>query len=336
MRHGVIQPDGRLYIDNSILTEEAKCEAAASIRYGLGLEALEGNRIKMDAGTAMHAAMDVHFGGGKPIEAVFALERRYEELKIAEAISAAGNEREQKPLLPYRLDNLRVILTEYLHRNQTLPFDVDTGTIEQGAVALLDPEEQIWFSMTTDVGKVTMRGSGGIWFVDTKTTGRYLDSRFKRSFMTSTQVTGYTWGMRQATGLPYLGGFINAINIKDVPNSTRACSEHGVKYAECGRLHVQAELFPVTRTAEAIEKWKVNAIRLARRYKARLARVQSIRDVPMVATDGPWISGGQCADCQAFEWCVTGQQPGLVGSVFQSVGPWDPQAVRAPKQVIGV
>jgi len=56
MQHGVIQPDGRLYVDNSILATEAVCQTHASLRYGLGYDA-PGVRVKMNVGTAVHAGM---------------------------------------------------------------------------------------------------------------------------------------------------------------------------------------------------------------------------------------------------------------------------------------
>ena len=334
MQHGVIQADGRLYVDNSILATEAVCQTHASLRYGLGYDA-PGVRVKMNVGTAIHAGMDVFFAGGSVPDVLAAFEKAYTAMGIGQAI-AAMDEKQQKGLQAYTLANLKVIVGEYCTRNAMLPFDVDTTTIEQGFAVLLDREFNIWYTGTPDVGKVVMRGSGSVYTVDTKSTGSYLTAEYKRGYRTASQVTGYLWGLREVTGLPYVGAFINAINIKKIPDSNRRCSDHGVQYSECGLMHAEMELFPVTRTPQQIEAWRVNAIALARRYRARLERVRTAADLPMVPMEGQFAQGGGvCRQCVAADFCALGRPAAFVDSMFERAGVWDPQAVRQPKSVVG-
>ena len=334
MQHGVIQPDGRLYVDNSILATEAVCQTHASLRYGLGYDA-PGVRVKMNVGTAVHAGMDVFFAGGAPAAVLAAFEAAYTAMGIGQAI-AAMDEKQQKSYQAYTLENLRVIMGEYCVRNAHLPFEVDVSTIEQGFMVLLDPEFNIWYTGTPDVGKAVMRGSGSLYVVDTKSTGSYITAEYKRGYRTASQVTGYLWGLREVTGLPYLGAFINAINIKKIPNSNRRCSDHGVQYSECGLMHAEMELFPVSRTPQQIEAWRANAIQLARRYRARLERVRTAADLPMVPMEGQFAQGGGvCRQCIAADFCALGRPAAYVDSIFEQAGVWDPQAVRQPKSVVG-
>ena len=334
MQHGVIQADGRLYVDNSILATEAVCQTHASLRYGLGYDA-PGVRVKMNVGTAIHAGMDVFFAGGSVPDVLAAFEKAYTAMGIGQAI-AAMDEKQQKGLQAYTLANLKVIVGEYCTRNAMLPFEVDTTTIEQGFAVLLDREFNIWYTGTPDVGKVVMRGSGSVYTVDTKSTGSYLTAEYKRGYRTASQVTGYLWGLREVTGLPYVGAFINAINIKKIPDSNRRCIDHGVQYSECGLMHAEMELFPVTRTPQQIEAWRVNAIALARRYRARLERVRTAADLPMVPMEGQFAQGGGvCRQCMAADFCALGRPAAFVDSMFERAGVWDPQAVRQPKSVVG-
>jgi hypothetical protein len=149
-------------------------------------------------------------------------------------------------------------------------------------------------------------------------------------------VTGYLWGLREVTGLPYVGAFINAINIKKIPESNRRCSDHGTPYSECGLMHAEMELFPVSRTPQQIEAWRVNAIALARRYRARLERVHTAADLPMVPMEGQFAQGGGvCRQCMAADFCALGRPAAFVDSMFERAGVWDPQAVRQPKSVVG-
>lgn len=334
MQHGVIQPDGRLYVDNSILATEAVCQTHASLRYGLGWD-LPGVRVKMNVGTAIHAGMDVFFAGGAPADVLAAFEVAYTRMGIGQAI-AEMDEKQQKGFQAYTLANLRQIVSEYCRRNALLPFEVEPSTIEQGFVVLLDPEFNIWYSGTPDVGQAYMRGSRSLYVVDTKSTGSYLTAEYKRGYRTASQVTGYLWGLRETTGLPYVGAFINAINIKKIPDSNRRCSDHGVQYAECGLMHAEMELFPVSRTPQQIEAWRVNAMQLARRYRARLEHVKTAADLPMVPMEGQFAQGGGvCRQCMAADFCALGRPAAFVGSMFEQAGIWDPQAVRQPKSVLG-
>ena len=76
---GVKKPDPLgLYIDNSTLKATAACSTQALMRYGLGWTAAEQSQ-PLRAGTAVHAALEVWFGGGTEQQALAVFEKAYEK-----------------------------------------------------------------------------------------------------------------------------------------------------------------------------------------------------------------------------------------------------------------
>ena len=171
MQHGVIQPDGRLYVDNSILATEAVCQTHASLRYGLGYDA-PGVRVKMNVGTAVHAGMDVFFAGGAPDAVLAAFEAAYSNGHRA---GDRGDGRKAAEIVPgvHAREPARHH-GEYCVRNAHLPFEVDVSTIEQGFMVLLDPEFNIWYTGTPDVGKAVMRAAAACMSSTRSRPGRTL------------------------------------------------------------------------------------------------------------------------------------------------------------------
>lgn len=322
MIHGVLQPDGKLFVDNTILSAEAKCQLSAHTRFALGHESLD-ESITLESGRAIHKVLETVFKGGTVGDAMMVLSQVYEdrwkdidwlmETGLRLGMSAEDLQKDRRSY-----ENVKKVVSTWLRNNppSAWPFQVDTATVEATFQVLLDAEENIWYTGTPDVGRV--RTPSGNYALDHKSTGR-ITRDWKNGFRTSGQVSGYLWGLEQATGHQYIGMFINGIELAKVPGSTRKCSEHGTPYAECGELHVKHELWPVQRSPQQLEHWRVNAIKLARRYKDRLILAKPVAEVP---TEGEF--NGSCAYCTNAEWCATGRQEDQLAIRFTQRW-WDPQ-----------
>lgn len=319
MIHGVVQPDGRLYVDNSILSAEAACQTRASVRYMLGLDATL-DAPPLECGRAIHTALEEHFKGRDKATVLRVLAEQYKDYAQTHVVDGGVPDY----LLRFTWENVSRVVNAWVDARplRTFPFVVQEDSIEQRFCVPLVPEEQIWYTGTPDIGRVTFAADGKAYFVDHKTTGR-LSADWRVQFRTSGQVSGYCWGLTQATGVPYAGGLINAIELAKLPTSTRRCKDHGVPYAECSDLHVAHDLIPVHRTEAQITRWLANATYLAKRYKARLARVQTLEDLGSVAQEGMFAHA--CGFCAAREFCETGQNPVVAQQMFVARA-WDPDA----------
>lgn len=333
MRHGQRLEDGRLLVDNTLLASEARCQTAATIRHVYELSA-EDESVTLVSGQAIHKALEVYARGGSAADALWAFEQFYEPFwqralrTDTIIVMLGGDEKMASDRRSY--DNVRRVLTRWFetHPRESWPFVADAASVEASFEVPLIPDEGVWYTGTPDIGKVTLT-DGSVYAVDHKSTGR-MTSEWRRGFRTSGQVSGYLWGLQQTRGERYTGMFINAIELSKVPTSTRKCNEHGVPYSECGPLHCQSDLFPVQRTADELERWRTNAIRLARRYVSRLEQVTKLtaegRDVPWVlrevAQEGKLT--GACAFCTHEEFCGTGQSALLLESRYTH-RVWDPE-----------
>lgn len=81
--------------------------------------------------------------------------------------------------------------------------------------------------------------AGQYYFLDRKTTGSSLSSRFFEGFSPNTQMSGYTWASKTGFAVPALGGIIDAMQV-------------GAGFSRFGRQFV-------TRTDEQLEEWMVGA-----------------------------------------------------------------------------
>ena len=115
----VIQPDGRLYVDNSILATEAVCQTRRAC--DTGWMRRPGVRVKMNVRTAVHAGWMFFAGGGAWRPWLAAFEAAYTAMGIGQMI-AAMDEKQQKSYQAYTLENLRVIMGSNCVRNAHLPF----------------------------------------------------------------------------------------------------------------------------------------------------------------------------------------------------------------------
>lgn len=332
MRHGQRLESGKLFVDNTLLSAEARCQTAASIRH-IFEYATDDESVTLVSGQAIHLALEVFFKGGAVRDAMWSYDQFYEPkwerfARTQEVIEALGGD--MKMASDRRsYQNVRTVLRQWFetHPREALPFVASPASVEASFEVPLVPDENIWYTGTPDVGEVTI-ADGSRYAVDHKSTGR-ITSEWRRGFRTSGQVSGYLWGLQQATGKVYTGMFINAIEVTKVPTSTRKCTEHGVAYAECGVLHCTSDLFPVQRTEAELERWKQNAVWLAKRYAKRLEWDGKHEPVEALATtpqEGKLT--GACGYCPHYDFCASGQSPLLLEARYVKK-PWDPAERRA-------
>lgn len=147
-------------------------------------------------------------------------------------------------------------------------------------------------------------GDDYIRWVDTKTTGWFSDP-WRQEFKTMAQPTAYTDGvMRKYPGRAVLGGWINAIELRQLPSDPkRACATHKRPYAECGHEHAKMELVEVMRDEKMIARWEADSRKAAADYvELRSKTAADIDDIPM---DGALT--GRCRFCPMAEWCAAGR-----------------------------
>lgn len=296
------------FIDNSTLSSFARCPSQAILRYHLGYTTEEESHA-LRCGTAVHAALECFFRGGTATQALEIFGDNYEEFSER---NIAVNTR-----LAYH--NIEAILDQWLatHALATLPYKVHPEFVEVGfnqplygdvfLVGRLDAlvsswDEQWWYAL------------------DHKTTKR-IDPYWVRGFQLSSQLSGYIWAAGQEMG-NVVGAYVNGIETSKLPSDPkRKCREHGVKYAECGRYHMNAELFVTQRTPEELEEWRTSAISLASQWVELTQKIRDVKDLHEARMYGMFT--GACTYCESYNFCLAGRAPQLVNTMFVH-NPWTP------------
>ena len=174
MQHGVIQPDGRLHRQQHSRDGGGARRTRAC---GMGWGCAPGVRVKMnrDGGACRDGCVLCR----RAPAAVWPRSRRRTRRW------ASGRPPRWTKSSKSRTRRTRsrtcVIMGKYCVRNAHLPFEVDVSTIEQGFVVLLDPEFNIWYTGTPDVGKAVMQAAAVRTVVDTKSTGSYITAEYKNA-----------------------------------------------------------------------------------------------------------------------------------------------------------
>lgn len=305
---------GKLYVDNSILSTLATCETQAMMRYGYSLAPGETSRAPLQAGSAVHKALEAHFVGDTLWVCLDILEREY-------AAWARANVPEGDRLA---YDNVREVVKSWIYHHplERLPYqvmiDVDgTPMAERKFAYPLAPG--IDFVGAIDLVGTRTDGQGVI-LIDTKTTGR-VDQMFLEGFHLSSQMSGYAWALEQMLGRPITSIYINVVDMRLVPSSpTRKCRDHKTVYAECGYLHMNHQLAgPYYRSEALLKRWHKNAVRLAKQWKTLLDNnADETYNIGRVAQSG-MFRYQVCNRCEFSNFCRTGRkvdQSNLVPEVW--------------------
>ena len=297
------------YLDNSTLKPVATCSTQAWLRYWLGYTSPE-ERAELKSGSAAHEAEAVYFRGGSGADALATYEREYREWSDA---NVAPDHR-------LTWENTSKILAYWFetHPRASLPFTIKPDLVEIGfAFPLTD--DIVFCGRIDDVAQG--RDDRAWYVVENKHTGRISPDWIKQYRMDS-QLSGYIWAAQQHTSQPVVGAFVNAIEFSRLPSDpTRKCKKHAVLFPECAHLHATFDLLIVSRTPEALRKWKATAIKLARRFIEMATKWPTIDYLPAVPMEGTFH--GACRFCAFHDFCSVGRPANMVSSMLVHE-PWKP------------
>ena len=296
--------------DNTLLSDFASCEAMGIARHVLGLRSKKA-KIAADIGNAYHTALELHFRGRGKRDVVAAFETAYDR------VLPAG----QVPPEPrFEKANCVRIMERYCEVHGLDRFPFEPIEFEKVIGAPLDESGEFIFYGKRDL-RIRAKTGGTTHPLDHKTTGRITDW-WSRKFRMTSQMSGYCWLESQMTGTPCLECYVNAIEVGKLPEGNRKCATHKVKYKECGKEHAKFELLIYTRTPEQIEKWRQDAIVLARRAQTLGAGFPSIEYLPYAWRNGAFSE--KCVFCEYKDWCATGFNAAMADELvtFEKWEPW--------------
>lgn len=313
-----------IYVDNTLLSSLV-CSTKAVVRHHLGFT-VNGERAKLYAGKAGHAAVEHWLKGGTAEEALAIFEAQYgrwagENMPLDSALSQANT-----------TDVLRYWLEE--HRPNELPLIVEPGFVEVGFQVPLGDETLdngdpafVFYGRYDLFGK--KRTDGSLWVLDHKFTGR-VDDDYLDGYTMDSQISGYVWAAQQTFGHEVEGAYVNAIQMfKNLPRELeRKCYIHKVPYGDCRPLHVVSKCQPYSRTTEQLDEWLATALALARRYRALTEHVPSLADARRLAMEGTFNK--ECRWCYFKEWCEAGRPEWAQGMLEYE--PWAPFKVAAKEE----
>lgn len=283
--------------DNTLLEDYAGCEAAGIARHVHGLRS-KGEKVAADIGNVYHDGLKEHFGGqGK---------RRVLEV-FTEAYDRVVPPGEQPEEDRFARVNCIKIMERYVDTRPVEKFPWVPVELETVRGLPLDENGDWMFYVKRDM-LVQDKVSGQFAPVDHKTTGRITDW-FARRYRLTSQQTGYTWFTGVEKGQEVTLSYINALEIGKLPDSQRKCPVHKVLYLECGVEHANFQLFQYTRTPVQIEKWKQDALVLAKKAELMARAFGDLTVLPYAWRNGAF--NGSCMFCEYKDWCLHGFEPGL-------------------------
>jgi hypothetical protein len=326
----------------SILSAVNTCETLAWVRYCKGFTS-RGEAIKATAGVAFHRAMEVYFDpkAASPFDVTAALSALHGVYDPAYARLAA--ESLEPSLTPANLHRVAARWFE-MHPQHALPwrrvlkvedaFASRAFGIRNGAVlpAGFIPDTSVKLIVRPDMVVEDM--SGGVRWVDTKTTGwRIGDESWRRNLRLSLQAQLYTDAvMQEYPQRAVMGGWFSCIELRVLPGASapkvkkdgtpakeRLCGEHGRPYAECGNEHAKFEFIECMTTPERIRRALLDA------ESAATALVRLHATTGTATLDMKGTSSHSCRFCPAAAWCESGRYVNtLDGNSFGLVyEPWD-------------
>ncbi len=335
-----------LFVDNSLLSS-VDCSTDLALRYIHGYTGLQ-DSAAMKAGTATHKALDVWFQRKDKAEAMTIFEASYRD--FADEFVADPDDRlswnNTSAIIDNWFDTRGVelikdveILPGFIEVGFAFPLGVEVpikkSVKESLAGEMFAPETLTkWYEGTgaefVFCGRFDMlvRWHGQIYVWENKSTGDLY--RLKQSLMHGSQLSGYLWGakkiVQQSSPMKEVnvsGSIINVIHFKKVPGSSSRCAKHGVKYSECGMLHLEHSfLGPTGRSPEMLVEWEKTALNLARRYRDVLTNYQALNAIPKLRTQGQFTYG-RCPNCSFSDFCLAGKPMHAIDSMLK-VEPWSP------------
>jgi hypothetical protein len=298
-------------VDNQRLQDIEKCEAAGIARHALGLQS-KASKYAADIGSAFHLFLRAYFMGATTKDCLAILETEHNK------IFPPGQEPEEPR---FERLNCLAIAQRYIERHplEKFPFTVVESEVVRGLP--LDPNGDIMFYVKRDM-LVEEKGSQMRVPVDHKTT-RKINEWFSREQRMSSQITGYIWFSGQETKQFVPKAYINAIELGKLPDSNKKCPTHKVLYRECGPEHAVFQLFYCLRSSEAVEKWRQDAIVLAKKAQMLFEAFGDVAALPYALRNGAFNK--QCKFCEYQKWCILDFDYSLLGD-YVVYNPWEPWA----------
>lgn len=307
-----------LSVDNTILSAVNTCEMKAGLRYVLGLTTAE-ERLELGAGTAVHEALALWHRGDTVTNALIRFDACYK---------AVGTKVSVEERLSF--SNVRRVLTRFFsyYRDNPLPYTPQKDLVEVVFEAPLDDHGDIRL-----IGRIDHVSAyqGRLVIGENKTTGS-LSGYWKDKWPMASQLTTYVYGGKygivdgKPLGLPVEEALVLGLELRKVPTSTATCREHKLKYSECGDLHVKWEFSgPHPRPDGFLQRWRVDALKAAKRYQWMTENVLSVQDaVDKLEQQGPF--NGSCVWCEFKDYCRQGLPVAQLQANLQ-VNRWNPRDV---------
>lgn len=299
-----------MILDNSILVATVECSTKVVMLYVLHWRSKE-PKDAADVGNACHSGWEYHLKG----------------FGIEESLTAFRNEYYkrlgQDPVVEERLGYLNVekILREWLNRwpLEKLPFIADPQTVESGITVKLNDDFELFCKIDAPVRD---RQTGQPWPLDHKTTGR-INHWWVRKWKLASQLSGYTYGMQQSTGEIVPGAIINALELGKLPDSSRKCKKHNLKFSECQAQHMVSQIFVVHRSPEVLANWHRDAVLAASKFALIKKVYADLSYIPAVPQEGQF--NGSCIFCEFNGWCMAGRPLHVVEQtmVQERWEPWE-------------
>ena len=311
-------------VDNSTLSTLQTCSTKAVIKYGLH-RAVPGAMVAAKVGQAVHSALERYLADYNAEMAMDTFSVAYQNLELPVDL---------EPRLLY--NNVHDILIDWFasHGRNRWPFEFYGDKLElpievdlvSDYVNHSTSQREHAITYTGRIDALVKAKDSDTWYIlDHKTSGN-PSTWWAKQFELSSQLTGYIWAVQRMYPELYIAGaFINAIHLGDIPNSNRKCSTHGMKYEDCGLLHLRHHLYgPYLRSRGEITNWLFDVVLLSNRWRTLLDLVEGNPAVALQAVpqEGRWLYQG-CSNCELSDFCKTGRQWNMIqaGTIEER---WDP------------
>ena len=159
--------------------------------------------------------------------------------------------------------------------------------------------------------------------LDHKTTAQSLGLYWQKKWKLGSQLSGYVWGTMMETGKPCPFAYVNALRMNKLPDSSRKCYVHQMKYSECRCEHTEFQLLTYGRERHNLEQWRRDAILLARKYQRIREAYPDIEVVQYAPCEGTFLGMGGCSGCEFSKYCRMGKRPEFADALLVR-GEWKP------------
>jgi hypothetical protein len=298
--------DGRLWFSDSALRAVARCDTEAALKYALRRTTI-GESVALSVGIAVHEADAVFMKEGSVDTAITALRAAYDRLELTGMAEVTPKGYPEGRTI----GNVARICREWWGRRRVdVPYEILPQWVEVPfAVPLSDmPGAPVYFGVIDSI--VRSKADGYLYVRDLKTTTKRLDAWWMKQFVKSTQGSGYVWAANVSLGEPIAGFIIDALHLGHLPGSDRACKAHpGLKFADCGHLHMESTLAHFSRTQDDVNEWKRDALFFASDLDETIRFTTTFEELLEQPMRG--MFAGICQNCDFFDFCDANRNPNM-------------------------